>query len=72
MNNILDFLQIFEDETDNEHMLTKSQILGKLEERGYEGINEKQFYRKIKELQSYGYPVEMKRCKQTKYFMRKI
>lgn len=71
MNNILDFLQIFEDETDNEHMLTKSQILGKLEERGYEGINEKQFYRKIKELQSYGYPVEMKRGKQTKYFMRK-
>lgn len=35
MNNILDFLQIFEDETDNEHMLTKSQILGKLEEGGY-------------------------------------
>lgn len=70
-NTVLRLLRIFEEETDNDHMLTKAEILDKLEREGYETIGEKQFYRKIEELRENGYEIEVKKGRQTRYFLRK-
>ena len=70
-NTVLRLLKIFQEETDSEHMLTKAEIIGVLEEEGYETINEKQFYRKIEELRDNDYNIEVKKGRQTKYFLRK-
>ncbi len=70
-NTVLRLLQIFEEETDDEHMLTKAEILQILASEGFDSINEKQFYRKIQELIDNGYNIETKKGKSTYYFMRK-
>lgn len=70
-NTVLRLLQIFENETDSEHALTKVEIIDLLERDGYEKINEKQFYRKIDELRENGYDIEVRKGKQTRYFLRK-
>ena len=70
-NTVLQLLQIFENETDSEHMLTKAEILQMLVDSGYGKIEEKQFYRKIEELRENGYDIEVRKGKQTRYFLRK-
>ena len=70
-NTVLRLLQIFENETDSEHALTKVEIIDLLERGGYEKINEKQFYRKVDELRENGYDIEIRKGKQTRYFLRK-
>lgn len=70
-NTVLRLLQIFENETDIEHALTKVEIIDLLERDGYEKINEKQFYRKVDELRENGYDIEIRKGKQTRYFLRK-
>ena len=70
-NTVLQILQILEEETDSEHALTKMEILQRLEDAGYESINEKQFYRKIEELKENGYPVEIRKGKRTYYYLRR-
>ena len=70
-NTVLRLLQIFENETDAEHSLTKVEIMDILERDGYEKISEKQFYRKVEELIENGYNIEVRKGKQTRYFLRK-
>ncbi len=70
-NTILKLLQIFEDKTDEEHMLTKNEILQELADEGYETINEKQFYRKIEELRENGYRIESKKGRSTYYYLKR-
>ena len=70
-NTVLRLLQIFENETDADHALTKAEIMEFLEHEGYEKINEKQFYRKVDELRENGYDIEVRKGKQTRYFLRK-
>jgi predicted DNA-binding transcriptional regulator YafY len=70
-NTVLRLLQIFENETDADHALTKVEIMEILEHEGYEKINEKQFYRKVDELRENGYDIEVHKGKQTRYFLRK-
>lgn len=70
-NTVLRILQILEEETDSEHALTKAEILQRLEDEGYESINEKQFYRKIEELKENKYPVEICKGRRTYYYLRR-
>lgn len=70
-NTVLRLLQIFENETDSDHSLTKVEIMDILERDGYETISEKQFYRKVDELRENGYNIEIRKGKQTRYFLRK-
>ncbi len=70
-NTVLKLLQIFEDKTDDEHMLTKQQILQELSDEGYDSINEKQFYRKIEELRENGYKIESKKGRSTYYYLKR-
>lgn len=69
-NTVLQLLHIFEDNTDNEHALTKAEILQKLQDEGF-SMEEKQFYRKVQELNENGYHIEIQKGRQTKYFLRK-
>ncbi len=69
-NTVLKLLQIFENYTDDEHMLTKSQILQELSDDGF-SIEEKQFYRKIDELKDNGYQIETKKGKSTYYYLKR-
>lgn len=68
-NTVLRLLKIFEEETDNEHMLTKNEIMQKLVDYGFDAIEQKQFYRKLDELRNNGYPIEVKKGKQTYYYL---
>lgn len=70
-NTVLKLLQIFENLTDDEHMLTKNQIMQELVDEGYESIGDKQFYRKIDELKENGYQIEMKKGKSTYYYLKR-
>lgn len=70
-NTVLKLLQIFENETDNEHALTKVELLQRLQDDGFT-IEEKQFYRKVQELKDNGYNIEIQKGRQTKYFLRKF
>ncbi len=70
-NTVLKLLQIFEDKTDDEHMLTKQEILQELSNEGYDSINEKQFYRKIKELRDNGYEIESQKGRSTYYYLKR-
>ncbi|MBQ9919224.1 MAG: hypothetical protein IJO49_00205 [Clostridia bacterium] len=65
-NTVLKLLQIFENETDNEHALTKVEVLQKLQDEGF-AMEEKQFYRKVQELKDNGYDIEIQKGRQTKY-----
>ena len=69
-NTVLKLLQIFENETDNEHALTKVEVLQRLQDDGF-AMEEKQFYRKVQELKDNGYDIEIQKGRQTKYFLRK-
>ena len=69
-NTILKLLQIFEEDTDDEHALTKAEILQKLQDEDF-SMEEKQFYRKVQELKDNGYDIEIQKGRQTKYFLRK-
>ena len=69
-NTVLQLLQILENETDAENMLTKAQILQMMADNGY-SMEEKQFYRKIEELRDNGYNVEIRKGKHTYYFLQK-
>ena len=70
-NTVLRLLQIFENETDEDHALTKMEIMDILERDGYDRINEKQFYRKVDELRENGYDIEVHKGKRTRYCLRK-
>ena len=70
-NTVLKLLQIFENLTDDEHMLTKNQIMQELVDEGYESIGDNQFYRKIDELKENGYQIEMKKGKSTYYYLKR-
>ena len=70
-NTVLRLLQIFENETDEDHALTKIEIMDILERDGYDRINEKQFYRKVDELRENGYDIEVHKGKRTRYCLRK-
>ncbi len=70
MNTLLALLDIFENYTDNQHMLSKMEILEMLSNEGIE-IEEKQFYRKIEELRDNGYAIEIKKSRTTYYYLQR-
>ena len=68
-NTILHILHILEQYTDRNHMLSKEEILKKLQEDEFITLEEKAFYRKIEELRELGYDVRSTKGNRTKYFL---
>lgn len=68
-NTILHILHILEEYTDQHRMLSKDEILKKLQEEEYITLEEKAFYRKIDELKQVGYDVRSTKGSRTKYYL---
>lgn len=68
-NTILHILHILEQYTDRNHMLSKEDILKKLQEDEFITLEEKAFYRKIEELRELAYDVRSTKGNRTKYFL---
>lgn len=65
---LLNLIEIFKTETDDEHLLSASQLISKLESRGY-SVDRKSIYDDIQTLKDYGYDIILAHSPRKGYFL---